>query len=397
MENKADQNKNDNSVPPVSSGLPTEQTPLSEPVSINEKPKPKFSLALVIGIIIFLLVAGSAAGFYAYKQHSLKTARPTPTVLPGLIRDPSPTPDPTADWKTFNNRYFSIKYPPTLNNWQEKCKESSPNTFSLFNKGDKDPCVILNPPTVFLVLASDPKDATEYNPIPTAECANTIKETVVIDGTKADKYKNVLKKPLIDGCFWRNSVYIKFTKNTLKYYLSYFPDDIDEKTAQEILSTFKFTDSQTIDASSWKIYTSNEIIFKYPSSWYVKDDTSKLEVLPNGKTLKNIYTNKEFAIFINREPNPQKISAEQFWNKRIKEDATRNPKYENVTINNLKGITTSDNSLDSHDIRYIFANKNNIITISLNYYLEDFKKAKEKYPEAEILFEKILSTFKFTN
>lgn len=96
-----------NHTPPVSSAP---QTPPSD-----LKPKQKLPLAIIIGIVLFLLVAGSVAGFYVFKQQSLKSIKPTPSpVVQKQI--PTPTSDPTASWKTYtsNDGKFSFKYPQNL-------------------------------------------------------------------------------------------------------------------------------------------------------------------------------------------------------------------------------------------------------------------------------------------
>jgi len=92
--------------PPVS---PVIQAP---PVLNTEKHKSKLPI-LIIGIIIFLLLVGSAAGFYIFKQQNLKTAvKPTPAPI---VQKQTPTqaPDPTANWKTYTNSkyHFTMDYP----------------------------------------------------------------------------------------------------------------------------------------------------------------------------------------------------------------------------------------------------------------------------------------------
>ncbi|HUS59962.1 MAG TPA: hypothetical protein VMX76_01100 [Nevskiaceae bacterium] len=75
---------------------------------------------ILSGLLGFLVLAGAVFGAYKLGQKSIYPARPEPsrgepiegpTPTPGLVA--TPTPDPTADWKTCNNKNysFSIKYP----------------------------------------------------------------------------------------------------------------------------------------------------------------------------------------------------------------------------------------------------------------------------------------------
>ncbi len=84
--------ENNNPSPPVSNlGISNSEVsnPSIEttPVSETPKPKSKFPLSATIGIIIFLLLAGGVAGFYAFKPQLMSLiSKPTPTLTP------SPTP-----------------------------------------------------------------------------------------------------------------------------------------------------------------------------------------------------------------------------------------------------------------------------------------------------------------
>ena len=92
-----------NSAPPSQQISPVSPVGQSvPPQSPSTKQKPKFPLAAIIGIILFIFLAGATAGFYIFKPHIMKLVS---------------TPDPTANWKTFNNTLqdtpnFTLKYPP---------------------------------------------------------------------------------------------------------------------------------------------------------------------------------------------------------------------------------------------------------------------------------------------
>jgi hypothetical protein len=76
------------------------------------KPVSKLSIKAIIGIIIFLLLAGGAAAGYVYREPIMKlVAKPTPTTSPILTVTPTPTPDPTADWKIYQGDGLSFKIP----------------------------------------------------------------------------------------------------------------------------------------------------------------------------------------------------------------------------------------------------------------------------------------------
>ena len=80
--------ENQNTIP-IKTPFP-KQPPVT-PLPPVGKPKPKFPRALIIGIILFLLIAGSAIGFYVFKQQSLKTATKP------IVRTPIQT-SPTANF-----------------------------------------------------------------------------------------------------------------------------------------------------------------------------------------------------------------------------------------------------------------------------------------------------------
>ena len=84
----------------------------SAPLGTNlEKPKPKFSIAAIIGTILYLLVAGGAAASLTVLKPQLERLVSTPTPTPTIIQTPTPTPGPTEDWKIFTGDGFNFNYP----------------------------------------------------------------------------------------------------------------------------------------------------------------------------------------------------------------------------------------------------------------------------------------------
>ncbi len=108
---------------------PTYSTQKEEPVSFPEKPKtmgtpahpfPKFlpkKIALIILILLSsLFLIGLITTVYNLGRNSvLKELNPTAPVIPpaGPVNQASPTPDPTANWKTYvdSKLMFSVRYP----------------------------------------------------------------------------------------------------------------------------------------------------------------------------------------------------------------------------------------------------------------------------------------------
>ena len=97
-----------------------EFSPSSSPKQTIPNPKPKFSLILT-GIL--LLVLGGVGGFLLGRQSLQPKSTTTTQVTPlpsetpveeRVTETPSaiPTLDPTAEWKTYENRNLSFKYPP---------------------------------------------------------------------------------------------------------------------------------------------------------------------------------------------------------------------------------------------------------------------------------------------
>jgi hypothetical protein len=98
---------------------PTETMPVT-PESPSKKPKP----GLIIGLIIFALIALGAAGVFAYKYFQAKKTslpeKPTPTIYPAL----KPTETPSPEWLTYTNENlcYTFSYPQEVS-FQERPEE----------------------------------------------------------------------------------------------------------------------------------------------------------------------------------------------------------------------------------------------------------------------------------
>lgn len=118
---------------PIQPAIATPPVPPIQSQPINPiKPAGKFSARVIIGIIIFLFLAGSAAASFTVFRPQIMSMiskpSPTPTIIQTL---PTPTPDPTANWKTYTGDGFSIKYPET---WTDLTSQNSNR--ALFTNND---------------------------------------------------------------------------------------------------------------------------------------------------------------------------------------------------------------------------------------------------------------------
>ncbi len=96
--------ENEKIIPPPSPAPVVEQTPPVSPTA------PKKFNRIIIFLIFFVVIAIVGIGAYAL---GTKNQPKTPTSSPVAVIQPTPTPDLTANWKTYtDDKYkFSFKYP----------------------------------------------------------------------------------------------------------------------------------------------------------------------------------------------------------------------------------------------------------------------------------------------
>lgn len=215
----------------------------------------KFSIKAIIGIIIFLLLAGgAAASFTVLKPQIMKLVSkptPTPTVIPGSTRNPvTPTPDPTADWITHTTNEYTVKYPADFN----IIPDSSSNWFQITNEP--------NPKAPGLYLSSQ-EDNKYFEIDITVEPAKGKTVTEIANGfdrfqNRKNYSRNRYNLGGIDGYIvtdvsldsLTDLVFVVKSDKIYSLVLRYFPEtkNIEEgkKIFAQILSTYKFTGSQTL-------------------------------------------------------------------------------------------------------------------------------------------------------
>lgn len=234
------------------------ENPQETPDKAELKPK-KFSLFLGI-LAVFILVLGIVIGY----KFSQKPAQPTPA--PEAVA--TPTPDPTADWKTYtNDQYkFVFKYP---NNWStyNNTQRANSKTMELYllNVPDGTPW-----PDNFLGVVKVYKgvgdlvqwfhseveftEAKKQEFINLAKSASGLNDFVMSDLSQSYKQASVSGYPTIEQtilCHRENCYFMAGPQNSKDYFvknedmvvsisfLTLFPNETFP-ILDQVLSTFKF-------------------------------------------------------------------------------------------------------------------------------------------------------------
>lgn len=232
------------------------------PVSLGtnpEKPKRKFSLAAMLGIIIFLILAGGAAASFTVlkPQVMMLASKPTPTPTPTIVL--TPTPDPTANWIEYKNSSYgiSLKYPKNLKksdysdnfidnqilqlNEQEPLVEPSPQDF-LYKCGTRY--------KYWIIFDTSPKDETieeAISKIKKEEAGRSVTITVRDKsfgkkGFKEISYSNGKSIDKCDGSIFYTKTYLYYLSDlkAVLYTNVTSRNNSPELLMQQILSTINF-------------------------------------------------------------------------------------------------------------------------------------------------------------
>lgn len=215
-------------------------------------------------ILIILLIALALSGYLLYNQQTKSIPSPQQTIQPIQAPSTNPTesvkPADTSNWKTYQNSYFSFKYPL---NWIAKEIENPTSATELSQVAltQATPKNTQNFDVVFLARTHTAK------PEFTIPNFNN-KQKIVLDGVngfRSSGYGGVA------GTVYKTIV--SLTQSQTEYYiLGNNYSGVASEDFDQILSTFKFLGQrQTNLVANWKTYINTKYHYsvKYPPTWYL--------------------------------------------------------------------------------------------------------------------------------
>ncbi len=201
----------------------------------GRQPQKPSNLLLILMVLVLVGLVGYG-GYYAGKYFSAPTTQyiaPTPLAIP-VVPTPAASVDSTADWKTYQNKEmgFSIKYPSYY--IPREVTDLGPNdqrVIFLAESGD----VGLSSFSVHVSKAELPE--FPYDEKPTGE--------YTLDGTKGNYIE--LPKGYGDGPGFTQPFIATYVAKLGRLHQIKFDgvSSINDKTVDQILSTFKFVDENT--------------------------------------------------------------------------------------------------------------------------------------------------------
>ncbi len=181
---------------------------------------------------VLLLISVFVAGFFAYRTQNLVKEITKLKSVPDPIAQASPTPDPTVDWKTYIDDEYSFKYPNDLS------EGPATQAFKTFGNSNNSSSLIVGEVENRISVTNNDKfkNVSEYI---TVGYDNIIsRSTLMLENKMVEKIK--LKDEML----------IVFLSADQKYfdYISFksnsdTDNDTNQKLFEQILSTFKFTET----------------------------------------------------------------------------------------------------------------------------------------------------------
>jgi hypothetical protein len=375
-------------------GINTEQnstppTPENTSPSMHEIPKPKGKFTIFV-IILLILTSLASLGYWAYQNYFA----PSSSLEPTVTGSPTPTLDPTTNWKTYtSSNNYQVKYPI---DWNVATESSG---FTVF-KGDYK--IIFTFPSAYgpgiCIFSDSPDFNNPYtdNPILAAsKCPGEYVEFKGISGTFRRR-STPNTDSLLSG-YW--SIYTRdqegnFVTVPPTSYMVPTPE-YDKSTIllmDQILSTFKFL-QETDVTSGWKQYTNPSVFYqvRYPNSWRIAESNQFVGFGPQEVQEDVLWTINIYGKADNSKASILANIGNQFSDKK---QTTKNLEINGISA--LEIITTTPSIPTWYSDTILIEYGTSYITIS-NGAITDSELQKIKSVPPGITFSDFYNTFRFMN
>lgn len=360
-----------------------------DPSPIDPKPSKKFPLKLIIGIILFLLLAGGAAAGYVNKDRLISLVSkptPSPTVILSETKDLSPTPTPTTDWRAVKTKFLDLKIPQGLH--IINCNQKSS---VIVDWGDSDGEYCDFDGEQLILISKYEKKYTSINeavpesgPTNTTNLITTISNVKYFDvnGYKAASWKRVTKPTGVADIQYSPERVEVFILPDI--FISFDPKE--DYRIQQYLSTLNFTDTETIDTSNWKTYSGNGFSFNIPKDWYETKSTESSIAFGPMSTQglgKDEKVDSYVSTFIWFEKIDSLNKADPVDYVQISDSIKLSATRSGISIDGVNGLDIHHVGCQSGECRDVIFQKGDFV-----YHFSEHNKRKE--------LDYILNSFKFT-
>jgi len=342
-------------------GTPLQQSAETPP---PEKPsrftkRVKILIAIVLTILILLIAGVAGAYWYTTSNQTPSQEKVEDTMTPTL------TPDPTADWNTYKGNNYTFKYP---NSWKFYSSDEPTGTTDVNGIGEYhlSPIDINNSYIMLQVTSSEDTllklvEESIKNYSWTDKVISTTKINN-IEATKVTGQENGAER-----------IAVVFEMGNFVYKLQSLEESVN--LFDQILSTFKFTDSGTAsdESSDLNTYSNDSLTFEYPNSLTLEY---------------GFITGENSTIQIYSATSSEPLSNECMELVRTENKKDLKIKYYNKIVSN-SGFACSDPDGTPREIWITGENgfaPGTVISYSVTEETEALK-----------IFDQIISTFKFTD